>query len=181
MPWFSDLLSAVTGVKKDFTEIKKNVQNAKKSTMIVDSDLEAYIDDINSRVNDMVNELKAIYKKYDIQFTGFKAFDNACFSLHECLKTRKEEAYNNLLKLESAITSEQKRHLSLIRMAVTKDGKKVFDKIIQDPTARTQYVKIFGSRAITGKDDVDGIYQAIWSELNKLAEYIITHKNKVYH
>jgi len=181
MPWFNDLVSAVTGSKKDCSEIKAKIQSAKKGTMIPDTDIEEYIEDINSRVKSMVKELKTIYKKYDIQFMGFKALETACFSLGESLKTRKEESYNNLLKLESSITAEQKRHLSLIRMAVTKDGKKVLDRIMQDPTSKNQYIKVFGSRAITGTDGVDGTYQGIWSEINKVAEYVITHKNKVYH
>jgi hypothetical protein len=181
MPWFSNLISAVTGTKKDVEEIKTKVQNYAPGVTITDAELEVYIDDINTRIKKMVKDLKSIYSKYGVQFSGFKSLDLACTSLLESLKDGKEQAYNSLIKLESSITAEQKRHVALIKMAVATDGKKVMDKINADPEAKQLFNSIFGERDVSGQENSDGIYQRLWSEIHKISEYIIMQKNKVYH
>lgn len=181
MPWFSNLMAAFTGPKIDVEEFKKKLYSKSTTEQVSNSDLAAYVDDIESRVKKMVQELKTTYKKYNITFSGFKSFDTACEYLRESIKNGSEQAYNNLIKLESVITSEQKRHLALIRMAVTTDGKKVIDQINNDPKDKQTFMKIFGDRAQTGAMSQDGVYQQLWSEIHKLSEYVLLHKNKVYH
>ncbi len=181
MPWFSNLMSAFTGSKIDIEEFKKKLYSNDATVQLSNSDLEAYVDDIESRVKSMVKELKNTYKKYNITFSGFKSFDTACEYLRESIKNGSEHAYNNLIKLESVVTSEQKRHLALIRMAMTIDGKKVIDQINNDPIDKRTFIKIFGDRAQTGAMSHDGVYQQLWSEIHKLSEYVLLHKNKVYH
>lgn len=181
MQWLNDLISTVTGNKYDISAVKQKVQASEPGVIVTNDELEAYIKDISLRIKKMVKDLKQIYGKYDIQFSGFKSLDLCCDSLRSSLTDGKEEAYNNLIKLESAITTEQKRHLGLIKMAIAKNGQKVIDLINQDPFTKERFTKIFGERDVVGKNNVDGTYQRLWSEIHKLSEYIITQKNKVYH
>ncbi len=178
MTWLKEILSVITGNDVDVEQVRAKIQTSSEG--IPDSDLTAYINDIDSRVKKMVKSLKTVYAKYNIQFTGFKSFDTACNSLSSSLKDGRDEAYNNLVKLESSITSEQKRHLGLIKMAVTKDGKKVYEQIMSDPTDKETFNAIFGSRDSSGAQN-DGTYQRLWSEVHKLSEYIIKRRNQVYH
>lgn len=178
MAWLKEILSVITGNDVDIEQVKTKIQSSTEG--VSDSEINAYIDDLESRVAKMIKELKTIYAKYNIQFSGFKSFDLACNSLRASLKDGRDEAYNNLVKLENTITTEQKRHLGLIKMAVTKDGKKVYDQIMLDPKDKLIFNKIFGSRDTNGAQN-DGAYQRLWSETHKLSEYIITRKNKVYH
>jgi hypothetical protein len=178
MSWLKDIMSVITGNEVDVEQVRTKIQSSTEG--VSDEEIKAYIDDIDSRVKRMVKDLKTVYAKYNIQFSGFKSFDVACNSLSTSLKDGRDEAYNNLVKLESTITSEQKRHLGLIKMAVTKDGKKVYDQIMLDPGDKLVFNKIFGSRDTNGTQN-DGTYQRLWSEVHKLSEYIITRKNKVYH
>lgn len=181
MAWLNNLVSAITGNKKDIEQIRKNMQAPKADTPVTDSDIEAYIEDIDTRAKKMVKDLKNMYIKYGVEFSGFKSLEAACMSLREGIKSGKDEVYNNLIKLESSITSEQKRHVALIKIAVTKNGKKVIDQINQDPVTKQTFASIFGSRDVAGQENVDGTYQKLWSEIHKLAEFIITKKNRVYH
>jgi hypothetical protein len=178
MPWLNSIISAITGKKYDITAIKAKI-DAKDT--LTDDELNGYIDDIDKRIKKMERELKNIYSKYGVTFNGFKALDTACDALRESLKDGKEVAYNNLIKLESAITSEQKRHLALIRIAMTSHGKQVITEINSDPISKEIFIKVFGERDVAGKVNMDGLYQRLWSEIHKLSEYIITLKNKVYH
>jgi hypothetical protein len=178
MPWLNDVISKITGKKYDITDIKTKINTA---APVPDVELDAYIDDIDRRIKKMEKELRNTYSKYGVSFNGFKSLDTACDALRESLKDGKEVAYNNLLKLESSITSEQKRHLALLRIAMTSQGKGVLDEINRDPVSKEIYVKVFGERASAGKENMDGLYQRLWSEIHKLSEYIITQKNKVYH
>jgi hypothetical protein len=180
MHWFNNLLSAFTGPAVDVEELKKRLYSD-SAEQLSNSELEAYVDDIESRVKTMVKSLKTLYKKYDITFSGFKSFDLACEYLRESIIDGSEKAYNNLIKLESVVTSEQKRHLALIRMAITTDGKKVIDKINNDPSDKQTFAKIFGDRMQQAVVSQDGVYQQLWSEIHKLSEYILLHKNRVYH
>lgn len=179
MPWINEIMSVFTGKKQDIDAIKLKLQEP--GAVVTDSELDAYISDISSRIKRMVKDLKNMYGRYGVTFNGFKALDLACDSLRESLKDGREEAYNNLIKLESSITTEQKRHLALIRIAMTKEGKRVMDMINSDPNQKAIFVKIFGERDVVGKTDVDGLYQRLWSEIHKLSEYILIQKNKVYH
>lgn len=179
MPWINDIMSVITGKKQDIGAIKNKLQDP--NVVVSDGELSAYISDINSRIKKMVKDLKNMYGRYGVTFNGFKALDLACDSLRESLKDGREEAYNNLIKLESSITTEQKRHLALIRIAMTKEGKRVIDMINSDPNQKEVFVKIFGERDVAGKSDIDGLYQRLWSEIHKLSEYILIQKNKVYH
>lgn len=178
MTWLKEILSVITGNDVDIEQVKTKIQTSTEG--IPDSEIDAYINDIESRTKKMVKELKTVYAKYNIQFTGFKSFDTAAASLRSSLKDGRDEAYNNLVKLESSITSEQKRHLGLIKMAVTKDAKKVYEQIMLDPHDKETFNKIFGSKDATGAQN-DGVYQRLWSEVHKLSEYIIKRKNQVYH
>jgi uncharacterized phage infection (PIP) family protein YhgE len=181
MHWFNNLLAAFTGSTVDVDALKQRLYANNATDQLSNAELEAYVDDIEERVKKMVKALKTMYKKYDITFSGFKSFEQACEYLRESIADGSERAYNNLIKLESAVTSEQKRHLGLIRMAITTDGKKVIDKINNDPSDKQTFVKIFGDRAQPGAMSQDGEYQQLWSEIHKLSEYILLHKNRVYH
>jgi len=181
MAWLNNLVSTLTGNKNDIELIKAKIQAQDKSTVISDNELESYIDDIQTRNKRMVKALKAIYGKYGVQFAGFKSMELACTSLRSSLKDGKELAYNNLIKLESSITAEQKRHLALIRIAMSSDGKRVIDLINKDPQTKDIFDSVFGERDVAGKDSINGTYQQLWSEIHKLSEYIILQKNKVYH
>lgn len=181
MHWFNNLLSTFTGSTVDVEELKQRLYSNNAAEQLSNAELEAYVDDIASRVKKMVKDLKNMYKKYDITFTGFKSFDLACQYLRESITDGSERAYNNLIKLESAVTSEQKRHLSLIRMAITTDSKKVIDKINNDPSDKQIFIKIFGDRMQPGTMSQDGEYQQLWSEIHKISEYVLLHKNRTYH
>lgn len=181
MPWLNSVISAITGNKVDVDAIKSKLQSNDKNNSVTDAELDAYIDDIDKRIRKMVKELKNVYTLYGVSFTGFKSLDMACASLHDSVKNGKDEAYNNLIKLESSITAEQKRHLALLRIAMTSQGKRVMDLINQDPASRAVFVKVFGERDVVGHENMDGLYQRLWSEIHKISEYIIIHKNKVYH
>lgn len=183
MPWLSDVWNVLTHKNVDISEVKQKIQTADSdhSEEIDVKELMAYIDDIEDRIHSMVKELKAIYKKFNITFNGFKSMDMACEYLRGSIKDGSEEAYNNLIKLESMVTGEQQRHLALIRMAVTMDGRRVIDQIMQNPETKEIFVKIFGEKNAQGKIVADGIYQRLWSEIHKLSEYILIHKNRVYH
>ena len=184
MPWLNNIISAVTGNKVDVEEVKRKIKTSKPKKgelPVTDAELQAYVDDIKSRINKMVKDLRTIYGKFGIEFSGFKALDSACVTLRDGLKGGKDDAYNNLIKLESSITAEQRRHVALIKMAVSKDGKKVIDQITQNPSTNAKFAEVFGKRDATGKENMDGTYQQLWSEIHKLSEYIIVQKNKVYH
>jgi hypothetical protein len=182
MPWLNNLISAVKGNKVDVDDVKRRVQAKVNKQPITDEELEAYVSDIKTRVGKMVKDLKTIYAKFGIQFTGFKSLDLACTSLKDGLKSNKDEIYNNLIKLESSITAEQKRHVALIKMAVTKDSKKVIDQIMQDARSKEKFNEIFGKHdSATATANMDGTYQQLWSEIHRLSEYLITKKTKVYH
>lgn len=183
MPWLSNVFNVFTHKNIDVTEIKQKIQAATQNSpvQVASDDLLAYVDDIESRIKGMVKDLRALYKKFNITFTGFKAFDIACGFLRDSIKKGSEEAYNNLIKLESIVTSEQQRHLALIRMAVTADGKRVMDLINQSPEDKQVFNKVFGERDANGKLITDGMYQRLWSEVHKLSEYILIQKNRVYH
>ncbi len=181
MHWFNNLLSAFTGPTTDVEDLKQRLYSNSAAEQLSDSELKAYVDDIEARSKKMVKALKDMYKKYDITFSGFKSFDIACEHLHESIDDGSEKTYNNLIKLESLITSEQKRHLALIRMAVTKDGKKVIEHINKDLADHKTFVKIFGDRTQAAGLSQDGMYQQLWSEIHKLSEYVLLHKNRTYH
>lgn len=182
MPWLNNIISAITGTNSAVLEsAKAKVQSANPTDPATNAELDAYIDDINRRIKRMVKDLKGIYSKNGVDFTGFKSLDMACKYLHESLQDGKEVAYNNLIKLESSITAEQKRHLSLIKIAMTTQGKKVIDQINQDPSSKEIFASVFGTRDVAGKENMDGMYQQLWSEIHKLSEYILMQKNKVYH
>lgn len=177
MPWLNNVINAITGKKYDIDAIKTKMNS---KSVITDAELDGYIDDIDKRVKKMEKELKNMYSKYGVSFNGFKSLDTVSEALHESVKDGKEVAYNNLIKLESSITTEQKRHLALLRIAMTSTGKHVLDEINRDPMSKETFVKVFGDRT-TGNDPKDGLYQQLWSEIHKLSEYIIMQKNKVYH
>lgn len=181
MHWFNNLLSAFSGPTVDIDDLKQRLYSSNVGEQLSNSELNAYVDDIEERVKKMVKSLKIMYKKYNITFSGFKSFDTACEYLRESIADGSERAYNNLIKLESVVTSEQKRHLALIRMAITTDGKKVIDNINNDPTDKQVFVKIFGDRTQPGAMSQDGMYQQLWSEIHKLSEYVLLHKNRTYH
>lgn len=181
MQWFTNLVNAIKGVQYDIADIKRKVNTPGGAEHTTDAELKAYINDVEKRVNSMVNTLKNIYSKYDIKFSGFKSLGSSCEAMRNSLDDTKDQAYNTLLKLESDVTTEQKRHLGLIRMAVTKDGKMVINLINQDPESKKQFSKVFGQYTTDGKAHTNGEYQKLWGEIHKLSEYIITQKNKVYH
>lgn len=177
MPWLSNWFYRITHANFDLSEIKHKIQNATATN----DDLLAYVDDIEFRASEMVDELKVLYKNYNISFTGFKSFDMACDFLRQSIKDGSEQSYNNLIKLESMITTEQQRHLTLIKMAVTKKGARVYEQIRQDADSKAIFDKVFGSKDASGKVNDDGMYQRLWSEIHKLSEYILLQKNRVYH
>lgn len=184
MSWLNDLISVFTPKSEaDLAEVKQKINTAMHDSTIKIEDVEllVYVNDIEQRLNAMVKDLKKIYKSYNIDFKGFKAFGSACDYLKSAIKDDNEEAYNNLIKLESMITSEQQRHLALIRMASTSDGKRVFEQISADPEKKATFNKIFGEKNAISKLSTDGMYQRLWSEIHKLAEYILIKKNKIYH
>src|SRR5438034_2635075 len=113
MPWLNEIISAFIGkAEVDVESIKKRINKAATgSEKLTNEELTGYVDDIESRVRKMVKELKTLYKKYNIDFSGFKSFETAIVNLRESIKNNSEEAYNNLIKLESVVTAEQKRHL----------------------------------------------------------------------
>lgn len=178
MSWLNNVITAISGKKYDICSLRSKVE---ANEMLTDLELNAYIDDIDKRIKKMERDLKNIYCRYGVTFNGFKAFDTACDSLRSSIKDGKEVAYNNLIKLESAITTEQKRHLALIRIAMTAQGKHVINEINTDPVSKEVFVKVFGERDSTGKITEDGLYQKLWSEIHRLSEYVIMLKNKVYH
>lgn len=177
MPWLSNWFYKITHKDIDVTEIKHKIDEGNASA----DDLTSYVVYIEDRVEEMVKELKTLYKKYNIIFTGFKSMDLACEYLHSSLKDGRETAYNNLIKLESMVTSEQQRHLSLIRMAITADGKRVMEQINQNPNNKKIFDEIFGVKDASGKIKEDGIYQKIWSDIHKISEYLLIQKTKIYH
>jgi hypothetical protein len=177
----SNILSVFGSKKADLAAIKQKLQSPNAEGTLSDDELIAYIDDIKQRVKQMVKDLKSVYSKYGITFVKFKSMDDACVSLRACIKAGTEEAYNNLIKLETEVTVEQKRHLALIRMAVTQDGKRVIDQITRNPDHKQIFENVFGHRDFSGKDSTDGMYQRLWSEIHRLSEYILLQKNKVYH
>lgn len=184
MPWLNNIMSVFGGKKADIEAIKQKIQASSNTTTAEkpsNEELEAYVADIDSRVKKMVKDLKNIYKKYNIVFNGFRSFEMAIKYLHESIRNGSEEAYNNLIKLESVVTAEQKRHLALIRMAVTTNGKRVMEEINKDPEDKETFNKIFGEHNTAGTINTDGAYQQLWSEVHKLSEYILLQKNKVYH
>jgi hypothetical protein len=183
MPWLSNVFNVFTHKNVNIDDIKQRVQESPSDTAdsISSSEMLAYISDIETRIKEMVKDLKNLYKKFNITFTGFKSYSIACDYLRDSVKDGSEEAYNNLIKLESMITGEQQRHLALIRMAVTADGKRVMDQINSNPEYKQMFTKIFGERDASGKIVSDGIYQRLWSEVHKLSEYILIKKNRVYH
>lgn len=180
MQWFNNLLSLFSE-KIDTSVVKQKLSTNNVTENISNQELESYADDIQERVRTMVKELQALYKKYGIDFSGFNSFDSACEYLKQSIYNRSEQAYNNLIKLESAVTSEQKRHVALIRMAVTNDGKKVMELINKNPEDKNLFVKIFGEHNAAGTVNQDGVYQRLWSEMHKLSEYVLIHRNVVYH
>lgn len=177
MPWLSNWFYKVTHRNIDVDEIKQKINSGTATT----EDLQAYIIDLDDRIQAMVKDLKTLYKKFNITFTGFKSMDLACEYLHNSVKDGSEAAYNNLIKLESMVTSEQQRHLSLIKMAITSDGKRVIEMINQNPEYKKTFDHIFGVRDASGKIRDDGLYQKLWSEIHKLSEYLLIQKTKVYH
>lgn len=181
MPWLSDVIAAFTSKKADVEEVKQKIITGDGNTVLSEVELEAYVKDIETRVKRMTKNLRTIYSRYGITFNGFKSFNQAFAAIRASIKNGSEETYNNLIKTESSITSELKRHLSLIRMAVAQDGTKVIDKINQDPRIKDKFNMIFGQRDTASGQNKDGTYQRLWSEVHKLAEYIIIQKDKVYH
>lgn len=184
MPWLSDLIYVLTHKKNvDVTQVRQQIMSAVQDDTIKvgNADLTAYVADIEDRSNQMVKDLRKIYKPYSITFTGFKSFATACTYLKDVIKDNNEEAYNNLIKLESMMTSEQQRHLALIRMAATPDGKRVMEQIMQNPAQKSMFSKVFGERGAAGKLISDGMYQQLWFEIHKLSEYILIQKNRIYH
>lgn len=168
--------------KVDAETVKQKFYASHIPDSISNQELEAYADDIQARVRKMVKELKAIYKKHGIDFAGFKSFDNACEYLKQSIYNRGEYAYNNLIKLDSAVTSEQKRHIALIEMAITPDGQRIIDLINQDPHEKQTFIRIFGDPASTANTETkDGMYKNLWNEMHKLSEYVLLHRNIVYH
>lgn len=181
MSWLSNIFGFSGSKNVDIEALKKKLQNADKHTAVSMADLEAYTDDIEDRVKQMTKDLKGIYSRYGITFNGFKSFKIACAAIRTSIKNSNDESYNNLIKTESSIASELKRHLSLIRMAVAPDGAKVMDKINQDPRVREKFNKIFGKRDNQEVLSTDGTYQRLWSEVHKVSEYIIIQKDRVLH
>jgi hypothetical protein len=181
MRWLNNVIASLTGNKKDVNAIRDKLQAADQTTIIADEDLLVYIDDVEDRCKKIVKKLKNLYAKYGIAFSGFKSLESACTALRDSLKDGKETAYNNLIKLESSITAEQKRHLSLIKIAMSKEGKKVLDEINAKPQEKAIFVGVFGERNVGKQENIDGAYQRLWSEIHKLSEYILLQKNKVYH
>lgn len=177
MPWLSNWFYKITHQDFDINALKNKIQTNTATT----DELLAYVDDIEYRIGNMINDLKVLYKKYDITFKGFKSFEAACTYLRQSIKNGTTETYNNLIKLESMVTSEQQRHLTLVKMAVTQQGIRVYDKIKSDPDSYAIFEKVFGARDANGRLVEDGLYQRLWSEIHKLSEYILINKNKVYH
>ncbi len=175
------LLSAFGGKKVDIAEVKQKLQTPDSKELLTDTEIMAYIDHIKSQLDAIVKDLKQIYSNYDIIFTGFKSLTDACVSLKLSVKSGTEAAYNNLIKIENDVTIEQKRHLALIRMAVTKDGGRVIEQIYKDKLQKERFDNIFGVRGANNSENSDGMYQRLWSEIHHLSEYILLHKNKVYH
>lgn len=183
MSWIKDLFSTLTSKSIDTANVQRQMQSTSNVANIQFSndDLLAYVSDIEIRINEMEKQLKALYKKHNIIFAGFTSFEQACVYLRESIQDNSTTARDNLIKLESMITTEQRRHLGLIRMAVMPDGKRVVDAINQDPKSKQIFDGAFGVRDSTGKVVEDGTYQHLWSEVHKLSEYVLMHKNKIYH
>ncbi len=181
MSWLGNIFGLSSGKNVDFAALQKKLQSADKHTTVSNADLEAYTDDIENRVKQMTKDLKGIYTRFGITFNGFKSFKIACAAIRTSINNGTEESYNNLIKTESSIAAELKRHLGLIRMAVAPDGGKVMDKINQDPRIREKFNKIFGKRSDEDTLSTDGTYQRLWSEVHKVAEYIIIQKDRVLH
>lgn len=181
MQWFNNLLSTFSDEKTDISAIREKLYSTEMVEKISDADLKAYVKDIKKRIKKMVKELQCIYEKYGIEFSGFKTLDSAGEYLMQSIEDNNEAAYNNLIKLESVVTAEQRRHLGLIRMAMTADGKKVIDQINSIPADKQKFISIFGEHDASSSVNNDGMYQHIWSEIHKLSEYILINKNRVYH
>lgn len=184
MSWLDNLISVFTPKNNTYINAVKQKINAAMrddTVKVENTDLLVYVNDIEQRLNSMVKDLKKVYKSYNINFNGFKSFGAACQYLQQAIKDNSEEAYNNLIKLESTITSEQQRHLSLIRMAVTNDGKRVMEQISANPQQKEIFNRVFGEKSTTGKLTTDGLYQRLWSEIHKLSEYVLIQKNRIYH
>lgn len=177
MPWLSSWFYKITHKDIDLSEIKQKIANGSATTQ----DLNQYVDDLEYRIKEMVKDLRALYKRFNITFTGFKSMDLACEYLRASIKNGSEAAYNNLIKLESIVTSEQQRHLALIRMAITQDGKRVVELIARNPENKEIFNKVFGVKDASGRTIEDGAYQKLWSEIHKLSEYLLIQKTKVYH
>ena len=177
MPWLSNWFYKITHKDFDLAAVMEKIQ-AHSATR---ADLLAYVDNLEYRIGNMVQTLQDIYKKYDIVFKGFRSFNLACDCLRQSIKDSSEEAYNSLIKIDSMITSEQQRHVALIKMAVTKTGKRVFTEIQENPEQKTQFAKVFGEKDSNGKIKDDGIYQRLWSEIHRLSEYLLIEKDKVHH
>jgi hypothetical protein len=179
--WFSKIVEGLSGKKPDIEVIKKAIAKADPKQPVAVEDLSAYARDIEKRAKAMNHELAEIYAKYGVTFSGFKSFDQACSAMKAITKKGSAEAYNNLIKAESAITGEMRRHLSLIRMAVLQDGSRVIAKINSDPKMIEKFNEIFGQRNVVTGQNTDGVYQRLWSEVHRLAEYLIIKKDKVLH
>lgn len=183
MGWLRDFFYTLTNKGIDAAHIQHKMQSVTDVATInfSNDDLLAYVSDLEIRINNMEKQLKSLYKKYNIVFAGFTAFEQSCVYLRESIQENSAAAYDNLIKIESTITAEQRRHLGLIRMAVMPDGKRVMDAINQDPKSKQTFEAIFGAKDSNGKVIVDGVYQHLWSEIHKLSEYLLLHKNKIYH
>lgn len=179
--WFSKVFGGFVGKKPDINIIKQAISKPDPKQPVPIKDLAAYAHDIEIRAKAMNKDLKQIYANYGITFNGFKSFDQACIAMKNITKHGAAEAYNNLIKAEAAITAEMRRHLSLIRMAVLRDGSRVVDKINNDPEVSQRFYAIFGKRNTATGQTTDGVYQRLWAEVHKLAEYLIIQKDKVVH
>ncbi|HSX20767.1 MAG TPA: hypothetical protein VLG38_06585 [Gammaproteobacteria bacterium] len=177
MPWLNNLVHRFTHKDVDVAAIQGKIELHSATN----DDLLDYVTDIEHRTKQMVQDLQSIYKKYEISFTGFRSLEMACDFLRSSIKNGKEEVYNNLIKIEPMVTSEQQRHVALISMAVTSNGKRVLDQIKQDPESKQKFVGVFGERDASGQMKGDGAYQRLASEIHKLSEYILLQKNKIYH
>lgn len=167
IPWLNKWFHRFNHKDVDILVVKQKMQEASAST----DDLLSYVDDLEERIDFMVQKLKDLYKRNSITFYGFKSFALACEYLRNSITDDTESAYNNLIKLEPLITSEQHRHLSLIKLAVLPSGKRVIEEIYRNPTDKASFEAVFQ----------DGMYQQLWLEIHKLSEYILIQKNKVYH
>lgn len=177
MQWFHKLVSFFSP-KHDLEEIKKKLYSPNQAERISDPELEAYALDIQKRIHIVVKQLRTIYRKHGINFSGFKFFDGACECLMKGIHSDSEQAYNNLIKLESVVNLERKRHLTLIKMAMTIDGKLVIEQINNDPVDKQIFIDIFGDT--TGAVNAPGVYQHIWYEMHKLSEYVLLHHSRIY-